>query len=663
MTRAAPVHEPILGAPTRAGETGTYGANDQIRLTGVAGIGHHGVLEEERRDGQPFLADLVLTVDTRAAAADDDLTRTVNYAEVAQQVVAVIEGEPANLIETLAARIAAVALRHEGVQQASVTVHKPEAPVGVPFTDVEVTITRTPADDLPEVDLGSAEQSAAPAPLPPLPPTVLPPAAAATPEPVSDEPESSAAGADLHAEPEQPVPVVIALGGNVGDVRTTLRAVVADLRAMPGLSVEEVSPLARTAAVLAPDAVAQPDYLNAVVLATTAMAPMALLESMQGLENAYGRRRAERWGERTLDLDLIVYDGVSSTDPELSLPHPRASERAFVLVPWAQVAPDAFLPGLGGGPVATLAETAPDRGGVRWLALDWLEDPARPAPAPEPSPAPDPAAPAPAADSDPAVPAPAADSAAAAPPPVVAPEGAPAAPAPRVAPQAAVAAPAPVPESAPAAPAPDGASTAAAAEVDDAEQDWPENDAEQPVDNASAQPVPPAAGEERVSQWAPQRPEDLEHQESRESQDDLELLAHGDPDPEPPPPVLPPAGRPARASFPPPQAPAPAASAPAPVSAPDAGPWGEPGAAEPDRAPQPAPEPQAHPEPEPEPEDEPQAENDPEDGPGSWFEQSAARAEADQRRQSSLPWVTSPEEGQAPRLAPKWQPLRRHDDT
>src|SRR5699024_5191484 len=205
------------------------------------------------------------------------------------------------------------------------------------------------------------------------------------PEPAGPEP--GAAAPDLHAAPEEPVPVVIALGGNIGDVRATLRAVVADLRSMPGLTVQEVSPLARTAPVLAPDAVAQPDFLNAVVLATTTLAPMALLESMQGLENAYGRRRTVTWGERTLDLDLIVYDGVTSTDPDLSLPHPRASERAFVLVPWAQADPDAFLPGLGGGPVASLAETAPDRGGVRWLALDWLEEPVRPGPAPEPPPA------------------------------------------------------------------------------------------------------------------------------------------------------------------------------------------------------------------------------------------------------------------------------------
>src|SRR5699024_12679746 len=115
---------------------GAHGADaagnlDQIRLTGLGGIGHHGVLAEERRDGQPFLADLVLAVDTRAAALDDDLSRTVNYAEVAQQVVAVIEGDPVDLIETLAGRSAGVALGHGAAQAVAVAAREPSAPGGL----------------------------------------------------------------------------------------------------------------------------------------------------------------------------------------------------------------------------------------------------------------------------------------------------------------------------------------------------------------------------------------------------------------------------------------------------------------------------------------------------------------------------------------------------
>src|SRR5690606_1359135 len=90
-----------------------------------------------------------------------------------------------------------------------------------------------------------------------------------------------------------------------------------------------------------------PVYLNAVVLVRTTLQPRALLDLLHRIEDAYGRVREERWGDRTLDLDLIDYAGRRSTDPALTLPHPRAHERAFVLGPWAEVAPDAELPGHG----------------------------------------------------------------------------------------------------------------------------------------------------------------------------------------------------------------------------------------------------------------------------------------------------------------------------
>lgn len=115
---------------------------DRITLTGLVGRGNHGVYAHERRDGQPFIVDLSVELDLRAAGASDDLARTVHYGELAEQVVAAIESEPVDLIETLAERIAALALGHAAVQRVTVTVHKPEAPVTVPFTDVSVTITR-----------------------------------------------------------------------------------------------------------------------------------------------------------------------------------------------------------------------------------------------------------------------------------------------------------------------------------------------------------------------------------------------------------------------------------------------------------------------------------------------------------------------------------------
>jgi 7,8-dihydroneopterin aldolase/epimerase/oxygenase len=137
------------GAPTAPGEylplTTIAGVIrvDRVALRGLKARGHHGVFPKEREEGQTFIVDLVLGLDTRPAAADDDLAKTVHYGIVAEEVVAVVEGEPVDLIETLAERIAQTCLKHEGVQEVEVCVHKPDAPITVPFDDVTVTITRS----------------------------------------------------------------------------------------------------------------------------------------------------------------------------------------------------------------------------------------------------------------------------------------------------------------------------------------------------------------------------------------------------------------------------------------------------------------------------------------------------------------------------------------
>lgn len=115
---------------------------DRVTLRGLRARGHHGVFEHERREGQIFVVDLVLGLDTAPAAAEDDLTRTVHYGVVAEEVVAVVQGEPVDLIETLAQRIADRCLEHAVVQEVEVTVHKPGAPITVPFDDVTITIAR-----------------------------------------------------------------------------------------------------------------------------------------------------------------------------------------------------------------------------------------------------------------------------------------------------------------------------------------------------------------------------------------------------------------------------------------------------------------------------------------------------------------------------------------
>lgn len=116
--------------------------SDRIALRGLRVRGRHGVLPEERRDGQVFVVDAVLTVDTRPAARADDLALTVDYAALAGQLADVVAGEPVDLIETLVARLAEVCLAQPAVQAAEVTLHKPEAPVGLPVDDVSVTVRR-----------------------------------------------------------------------------------------------------------------------------------------------------------------------------------------------------------------------------------------------------------------------------------------------------------------------------------------------------------------------------------------------------------------------------------------------------------------------------------------------------------------------------------------
>jgi len=254
---------------------------DHIVLQGISARGFHGVLDAEKRDGQDFVVDVTLEVDLRRAGSSDLLLHTVSYAEVAADVVALITGPSLDLIETLAERIALVALRRPLVQVVQVTVHKPQAPVGVPFGDVQVVVER-----------------------------------------------------------RRDVPVVIALGANLGAVQSTLASAVRQMAETDGLRITAVSELFESDPVGGPE---QPDYLNAVVLARTRLAPFALLTELHRIEADHGRVRETRWGARSLDCDLIQYgdpgsdsDWVSD-DPELILPHPRAHERAFVLAPWAAV--------------------------------------------------------------------------------------------------------------------------------------------------------------------------------------------------------------------------------------------------------------------------------------------------------------------------------------
>ncbi|MGB4835259.1 MAG: 2-amino-4-hydroxy-6-hydroxymethyldihydropteridine diphosphokinase [Nostocoides sp.] len=286
---------------------------DRITLTGLRARGRHGVFDFEKRDGQEFVVDVELRADLSVAGASDDLADTVNYAEVAQAVIARVTGPPYDLIEALAEAIAADCLALPGVARAAVTVHKPAAPIPHTFDDVSVRLVR-------------AREAA----------------------------------------------FVVALGANLGDRAATLTEAVAAVRGLPGVFVTAVSALVETDPVGGPE---QGDYLNAVLVGRTSRRPEDLLAELHRIEARHGRARTVRWGERTLDLDLIQFgtpgtpNEVRSADPALLLPHPRASERGFVLLPWLDADPRARIR-VGSRVVPVAAQvTTVDLAGVRPVAV------------------------------------------------------------------------------------------------------------------------------------------------------------------------------------------------------------------------------------------------------------------------------------------------------
>ncbi|GAA1000569.1 2-amino-4-hydroxy-6-hydroxymethyldihydropteridine diphosphokinase [Subtercola frigoramans] len=153
------------------------------------------------------------------------------------------------------------------------------------------------------------------------------------------------------------LPAVIALGSNLGDREATLRSAVAEIEVLDGVILDAVSSLYETDA-LKPEGIdlSAPAYLNAVMLVRSALTAHQLLDALQSIEQTHDRVRVERWGDRTLDLDLITFADLELSDDVLTLPHPRAFERSFVLAPWHEIAPRATL--VGKGPIdALLAKT------------------------------------------------------------------------------------------------------------------------------------------------------------------------------------------------------------------------------------------------------------------------------------------------------------------
>ena len=292
---------------------------DQIRLTGVRAVGKHGVLDFEHERAQTFVVDATLFLDLAPAGHSDDLHDTVDYGAIAKGIVAIIEGDHVDLIEKLADRIASMILEYPAVARTQVTVHKPSAPIVVPFDDVSVTVERSR--------------------------------------------ETAFAASQVHH-------AVIAMGGNQGDMVATLRDAVRSIDGLASTQVTGVSPLYRTDAWGMPDGT--PEFHNAVVSVNTRLSALELLRGLQRIEADHGRVRTDHWTSRTLDLDIIDFDGQESQDPDLTLPHPRAWQRAFVLGPWLALEPDAELTGDHAGSVAQLLHESTDRDHIDEIADDWM---------------------------------------------------------------------------------------------------------------------------------------------------------------------------------------------------------------------------------------------------------------------------------------------------
>ncbi len=384
--------------------------SDTIRLTGITAEGFHGVLDFEKSQGQLFRVDAALSVDLQAAGRSDNLEDTVSYAGIAELIEDSVTGRPFELIEALAENIAQRVLLFDArIEGAEITVHKPQAPLEQSFADVSVTVERTrsavrrtggpaageTAEYLDEFDVEVLKDLAENAR------RAEGEAAASGPEPdagqvgpyrrvslvdlatVYDEEGGGRAGhetvwvpADTQLElpegtrdPELaadfPVRAVVALGSNLPDAELgtpaeLLASAVRALNEADGVEVVNSSPVARTKPVGGPEG--QPDYLNQVVELETTRSPHGLLDVLQQIEADHRRARGEgsgeqRWGPRTLDLDMITYAGAEIRSSRLTVPHPRAAERAFVLLPWSWMDPVALLQGT---PVRELAAQADD---------------------------------------------------------------------------------------------------------------------------------------------------------------------------------------------------------------------------------------------------------------------------------------------------------------
>jgi dihydroneopterin aldolase/2-amino-4-hydroxy-6-hydroxymethyldihydropteridine diphosphokinase len=262
--------------------------HDRIDINGLTVTTVVGALPHEREIAQPLRIDLSLHVDLRDAGRTDELGDTVHYGLVTEQVADVVRDNKDVLLERLADRIAEVVVGFDRVEAVDVSVTKLRPPIGEHIETTAVRITRT--------------------------------------------------AADFEARPRSSHRAIVALGSNLGDREGFLR-----------LALGELGGVVAQSQVFETDPVGGPDeqgaYLNMVVAVDTPLDPFAFLRRCRQVEALAGRERIVHWGPRTLDVDVLFYDDVTVSSPELTIPHPLHAERRFVLAPLAEVAPERCPPG------------------------------------------------------------------------------------------------------------------------------------------------------------------------------------------------------------------------------------------------------------------------------------------------------------------------------
>ncbi|MUG89499.1 2-amino-4-hydroxy-6-hydroxymethyldihydropteridine diphosphokinase [Bombella sp. ESL0385] len=255
-----------------------------VRVHDLCLFGPHGVHGEEQRLGQRFYISIDVQADLSAATSADDYEKAVCYGQLCQIAEAVFHDTTYHLIETLAAQIGhAVLAAHAVVEQVSVTVRKPSAPVPHPVEDVSVTVAQQRAHE-----------------------------------------------------------VGFSLGANLGEREAVLRAAVESLGHYEGMEIEAVSSFYDSAPWGVED---QPPFVNIAALGRTTLPPQAVLRLCKEIEQRLGRMPGRRWGERAVDIDLLFYGERVIEHPALSVPHPHLFERAFVLEPLVEIAPKLEIAG------------------------------------------------------------------------------------------------------------------------------------------------------------------------------------------------------------------------------------------------------------------------------------------------------------------------------